>query len=347
MIDFYPWQQEIWQKMMKSQKYWGHALIFKGKKGIGKYAFARSLAQSLLCQSPKTDRLACGNCLSCGWFEQNSHPNFYSVLPEALLAVGNADNTQIENKETGLTAQKAKKNLSQQIGVDQIRQLNDFVYQTGHQDGYKVILISPAETMTHAAANALLKKLEEPPADVLFILVTHQVQHLLPTIRSRCQQIAMPVPNMETSIEWLKLKGIDNPEFILPLNDFSPLSAWSFVQEDLATPHQHFIDQITSGKKFDWLTLAQSLQAINLARVTDWLQKWCYDLVSYRTTGEIRYYLQFKSIIQAMSQQIDLITCVTFARELNNHRKLSHHPLSARLFLEEMFIRYSEMMHRK
>lgn len=109
MIDFYPWQQEIWQKMMKSQKYWGHALIFKGKRGIGKYAFARNLAQSLLCQSPKTDRLACGNCLSCGWFEQNNHPNFYSVLPEALLAVGNADNTHIENKETGLTAQKAKK----------------------------------------------------------------------------------------------------------------------------------------------------------------------------------------------------------------------------------------------
>jgi DNA polymerase-3 subunit delta' len=91
-----------------------------------------------------------------------------------------------------------------QISIEQIRKLTEFVYMTGHQNGYKIILIYPAESMNSAAANALLKKLEEPPADVLFLLVTHQAQHLLPTIRSRCQQIAMPIPDVQSSIDWLK-----------------------------------------------------------------------------------------------------------------------------------------------
>lgn len=342
MIEYYPWQQEIWQKMIQGQKYWRHALILKGKKGIGKYTFARCLAQSLLCRSPNANQIACGYCTSCGWFEQSGHPNFCSVMPEIL-----SDKTNTTSKESNAATSKTKKALSQQITVDQIRRLNDFVYQTGHQDGYKVILIYPAETMTHAAANALLKKLEEPPVDVLFILITHQVQFLLPTIRSRCQQIAMPVPSAEASMTWLKQHGVENPHFILPLNDFSPLSAWSFVQEQLTIPHQHFIEQITNEQKFDPLTLAQLLHPISLSIVTNWLQKWCYDLVSHRTTGRVRYYLQFQSIIQVLGQQIDLIACITFARELNNQQKLSVHPLNARLFLEEMFIRYSNMMREK
>ncbi|MFZ1853089.1 MAG: DNA polymerase III subunit delta' [Nitrosomonas sp.] len=345
MIECYPWQQEIWHKIMQSQKYWKHALILKGKRGIGKYAFARCLVQSLLCHLPKADRMACGHCISCGWFEQNGHPNFYSVMPDALSATSDDDKTNTASKESSTA--KTQKTLSQQITVDQIRRLNDFIYHTGHQDGYKVILVYPAETMTLAAANALLKKLEEPPADVLFILVTHLVQHLLPTIRSRCQQIAMPIPSIETSMIWLKQQGINNPEVILPLNDFSPLSAWSFVQDQLTLPHQHFIEQITSEQKFDPLTLSQLLQSVSLSTVTSWLQKWCYDLVSYRTTGKIRYYLQFQSIIQALSQRINLIACITFARELNNHQKLSTHPLNARLFLEEMFIRYRHVVREK
>lgn len=346
MIECYPWQQEIWQKMMQGRQYWKHAVILKGKKGIGKYTFARCLAQSLLCHSPTTNRVACGHCISCGWFEQNGHPNFYSVMPDALPADSNDERKHTTSKETSTAAAKTKKTLSQQIAVDQIRRLNDFVYQTGHQDGYKVILIYPAETMTHAAANALLKKLEEPPADVFFILVTHQVQHLLPTIRSRCQQIAMPVPSVETSVAWLKQHGIDTPELILPLNDFSPLSAWSFVQEQLAVPHQHFIEQMTDQQKFDPFTLAQSLHAISLSTATNWLQKWCYDLVSHRTTGKVRYYVQSQSIIHTVSQPMDLIACITFARALNDKQKLSAHPLNARLFLEEMFIRYRTMMRK-
>jgi DNA polymerase-3 subunit delta' len=90
--------------------------------------------------------------------------------------------------------------------------------------------------------------------------------------------------------------------------------------------------------------LAGALQQTSLSTVVSWLQKWCYDLVSYRTTGKIRYYLKQSQAIQALSEQINLPGCVTFIRELYIKQRLSHHPLNPRLFLEEMFIAYAVMI---
>ena len=343
MGDIYSWQQKIWQKLAHSEEFRGHALLLKGKKGIGKYEFARHLAKSWLCTASTAERKACGECLSCGWFEQNGHPNFYQVVPEALsINLGEPSEKQDSEEKSNNSA--TKKNASQQISIEQIRRLTDFVYMTGHQNGYKIILIYPAEAMNSAAANALLKKLEEPPENVLFILVTHQAQHLLPTIRSRCQQIAMPVPDVETAVAWLKQHHVNDPQASLAAAGFSPLSALLFDQGENAAQHEQFIQQISNPNRLDPLSLAEALQQTNLSVVVSWLQKWCYDLVSYRTTGKIRYYLNQVTTIQALSGQIALLECTRFTRALNSKQRLSHHPLNPRLFLEEMFIDYAVMM---
>lgn len=346
MSNIYSWQQEIWQKLTKNHEFRSHALLLKGKKGIGKYEFARHLAKSLLCTALTAEQKACGKCLSCGWFEQNGHPNFYQVVPEAL-SNNPGESSEKEDSEEKPSSSAAKKNASQQISVEQIRKLTEFVYLTGHQNGYKMILIYPAETMNSAAANALLKKLEEPPANVLFILVTHQSQRLLPTIRSRCQQIAMPVPDVETSVAWLKQHTVNDPEACLAAVGFSPLSALLFNKGDNAVQHEQFIQQICNSRLLDPLSLAEAMQPVSLPVVISWLQKWCYDLISYRTTGKNRYYLNQLTAIKALSGQIDLLECITFTQALNSKQKLSHHPLNPRLFLEEIFIAYGLMMGRK
>lgn len=346
MADIFIWQQEIWQKLTQNRKFLGHALLLKGKRGIGKYEFARQLAKSLLCTAPTAERKACGECLSCGWFEQSSHPNFYPVMPEALTVNPgeSGEKEEGEEKSGSATTQKA---VSQQIGVDQIRKLTDFVYMTGHQNGYKVILIYPAEAMNTASANALLKKLEEPPEHVLFILVTHQAQRLLPTIRSRCQQIAMPVPDVETSVAWLEQQAVSDPEACLAAASYSPLQALLLDKGEHAARYEQFIQHVANPKQLDPLLLAGTLQQTSLPAIVNWLQKWCYDLVSYRTTGKIRYYLSQSIPIKTLSEQIDLMECITFARALNAKQQLSHHPLNPRLFLEELFIGYTAMMRKK
>ena len=346
MHDIYAWQQAIWQKLTQKRQWRGHALLLKGKQGIGKFQFARHFAKALLCTAPTTEQTACGKCLSCGWFEQQAHPNFFQIIPEALAA-GSSDSGEKEDSEEKSNSAATKKNASKQISIEQIRKLTEFVYMTGHQNGYKIILIHPAESMNSAAANALLKKLEEPPADVLFLLVTHQAQHLLPTIRSRCQQIAMPIPDVQSSIDWLKQQCVSDPETSLAAASFSPLAALAFEQDGYAAQHDQFIQQIGNPSRLDPLALAEAMQPVNLSLVVSWLQKWCYDLVSYRTTGRNRYYLKQLAAIQALSGQIDLPECITFTRALNSKQKLSHHPLNPRLFLEELLIAYRVLMNRR
>jgi len=345
MREIFPWQQAFWQKLLHSRRFWGHALLLKGKQGIGKYDFARRLAQSLLCTEPAAGQQACGRCASCGWFEQGGHPNFYQVVPEAFSAVAGESAEKEESDEKSGAA--PKKSASQQIGIEQIRKLNDFVYLTGHQGGYKIVLIYPAEAMNTAAANALLKKLEEPPPDVLFILVTHQAQHLLPTIRSRCQQLAMPLPDIAASVAWLRQQGVNDPEECLAVAGYAPLSALLLAQGGDAANFEQFVRHVADPKRLDPLLLAEALQQSSLPAIVNWLQKWCYDLISYRTTGKVRYFLKQLPTIQTLSNQLNPLACGAFARELNNKQKLAHHPLNPRLFLEDLFIAYAAMMQQR
>ena len=347
MTDMYSWQQEIWSKLAKRSELLGHALLFKGKQGIGKYDFARFFAQSLLCATPKADQKACGACLSCGWFEHNTHPNFFMILPEALQidSVEQGYKEKSEEKTTG--SAMIKKNPSQHISIEQIRKLNDFVYLTGHQHGYKIVLIYRAETMNIAAANALLKKLEEPPENVLFILVTHQAQRLLPTIRSRCQQIAMPIPDVAASIVWLKQHAIRDPQASLAAASYAPLSALWLNSGEITQHYEQFIRLLSDPERLNPVSGAQMMQQVNLPVVVNWLQQWCYDLVSYRTTGKIRYFLNQMVCIASLSEQIDLHACLAYVRTLNTSQKLVHHPLNPRLFLEEMLINYVAMIGKK
>ncbi|QOJ19541.1 MAG: DNA polymerase III subunit delta' [Gammaproteobacteria bacterium] len=345
MREIFPWQQAFWQKLLHSRRFWGHALLLKGKQGTGKYDFARRLAQSLLCTEPATGQQACGRCASCGWFEQESHPNFYQVVPEAFAAAANEPAEKEESDEK--SSATSKKSASQKIGIEQIRKLNDFVYLTGHQGGYKIVLIYPAEAMNTAAANALLKKLEEPPPDVLFILVTHQAQHLLPTIRSRCQQLAMPLPDIAASVAWLRQQGVNDPEECLAAAGYAPLSALLISQGGDAASFEQFVRHVADPKRLDPLLLADALQQSSLPVIVNWLQKWCYDLISYRTTGKVRYFLKQLPTIQTLSNQLNPLACGAFARELNNKQKLAHHPLNPRLFLEDLFIAYAAMMQQR
>ena len=98
----------------------------------------------------------------------------------------------------------ATKQPSIEIKVDQVRELADFLYVRSHRGGLRVALVHPAEDMNENAANALLKGLEEPPAGAMFILVSHRPAQLLPTIRSRCVAVPVPIPPRDAALNgWL------------------------------------------------------------------------------------------------------------------------------------------------
>lgn len=354
MNDIYSWHQETWRVLRQDNASLGHALLLKGRQGVGKLVFARQLAKSLLCEHPSIGGEACRNCQGCRWFEQGGHPDFRLILPEAMAekkgtsaAVANEENTgvetgaEMESLGTGESGSpKSKRKPSKQIRITQIRDITEFINMSSHQNGHKVVLIYPAETMNPEAANALLKNLEEPPPRTLFILVTHRVQYLLPTLRSRCCQIAMPAPDPATATAWLKEQGVRDPATCLASAGYAPLAALEFNDVIYLERHRAFISQISLPGKFNPSVLAEEMQKSDLPTLVTWLQKWCYDLMSFRTTGKIRYHLDMLAPIKSLASRINPRALATFLRVLNETLRLAHHPLNARLFLEEMLFSY-------
>jgi len=343
MNNIYSWQHKLWQKLTQNHPSSAHALLLKGRAGIGKLDFALNLAKFRLCENPSPIDAACGTCLSCGWFEQGGHPDFYQVAPEACANLpGEAAVATV--KDEFANSIKSKKKPNQQISIAQIRALSDFVYMTGHQRGQRIVLICPAETMNAAAANALLKKLEEPPLHVLFILVAHRPQHLPATILSRCQLINMPIPDMAQATHWLKQQGANKPEICLAAASFAPLLALTFNEQNYVTQHDAFIEQISAPQKISPIELAEKMQQSDLPVVVSWMQKWCYDLLSFCLTGKVRYHLTKVAAIRDLASTIDAKALVAFLRTLLSSQKLSRHPLNPRLFLEEIFFTYAALM---
>jgi len=246
--------------------------------------------------------------------------------------------------ETEPVSAKGKKKPSKQIGVEQIRALSDLVHMSSHRNGYKIILIHPAETMNLAAANALLKNLEEPPPQTLFILVTHRPQDLLPTIRSRCRQIAMPTPDLATAVAWLEQQGVKDPATSLAAAGYAPLAALEFDDDDYLAQHEAFIRQIGTPGGFNPIVLAEEMQKSDLPTAVNWMQKWCYDLMSFRTTGKIRYHLPMLAAIKSLVSEIDPRALAAYSRSLISTQRLARHPLNPRLFLEEMLLSYAMLI---
>ncbi len=181
----YPWHENTWQRfceLVDSQKL-PHALLLSGSRFLGKRQFALKLAQYLLCLSPQNGE-RCMQCKSCLLLSANTHPDLIRVSPP------------IDKKD-----KKEKKD----IPVDTIRELKETVLQTAQQGGNKVCLLQPAEKMNENSASALLKLLEEPPANTYFILVADEPHRLMPTILSRCQQQSFYKPDKKALQQWLEI----------------------------------------------------------------------------------------------------------------------------------------------
>jgi DNA polymerase-3 subunit delta' len=179
----YPWLKPYLQQLPSNRLLWPQALLLAGAADLGGMDLAQHWAAFLLCHQPE-EHTACGQCQSCHWLQAGHHPDFFTLI-------------KAEDEKV--------------IKIDAIRELIARLSKTAHSQAAQVILISPAESLNTAAANALLKSLEEPKARVHFLLVADHHLSLPKTIRSRCQTIVLHAAR-EQSLAWLKTQFTDKTE---------------------------------------------------------------------------------------------------------------------------------------
>jgi DNA polymerase-3 subunit delta' len=337
----FPWQLRNWAQLQQLRERLPHAILFHGTAGIGKTAFAERFAQALLCQSPSADGEPCGACASCGWFVQYAHPDFRRVRPEALEDEPSEEGEEAEASEKKTA--KASKAPSKDIKIDQIRALADFMNISTHRNGMRVVTLYPAEALNTAAANALLKTLEEPPPNTMFLLVSNNLDRLLPTILSRCRKFALDMPTAAEALAWLEAQEVKDATAWLAEQGGAPLAALEQSQSGDRATMDDFLRHLANPGVDGALKTADKLQKTPVSDLVSWLQRWQYDLFSHKLCGNIRYYPRYRKELAQLATRIEVSALMQGLKATGDRRRIAEHPLSPKLFIEDMLLEYATL----
>jgi DNA polymerase-3 subunit delta' len=182
-----------------------HGVLLAGAPGAGQTELGAWLGARLLCRARAAG--ACGKCVDCRLMLAGNHPDFrwIGVLPE-------------------------KKDIS----IDQIRELSQALAMRSYRGGAKVAVITPAEAMNTKAYNALLKTLEEPPAETYLVLAASRIDRMPRTVLSRCMRLRLPIPEEQTALDWLaRRKDGERWRELLALAGGAPFLAVEYAQAGL------------------------------------------------------------------------------------------------------------------
>lgn len=318
----FSWQRLQWQQLWQAHQAGrlSHALLLTGMAGNGKAQFADNFSRALVCQAVGAEGEYCGTCHLCRLIEGRAHPDVMWVEPEKAGAA---------------------------IKVDQVREVSDFVNQTALQGGKRIVLINPADHMNMSAANALLKTLEEPPADALIILISSQPSRLPATVRSRCQQIVFQRPSTADALAWLTQQEVKtDAELLLSLANGAPLAAIRLEQDEVLTTRKSLFETLylLSQKQADPIKSAAALQDTELLVVLDFIVCWLIDLLRLQIGGDELLNKDYLQQLSELKQRTVLSRLVTFMEHVQKTRMQIERGmnLNKQMVLEAIFIRWVE-----
>jgi DNA polymerase-3 subunit delta' len=316
------WHKTLRERLLQDPARLPHALLLSGPPGIGKQSFAMTLAHALLCATPGPDGEPCGQCQGCHWFAQATHPDFQRIEPEV-------------DEETG--------KQRPEIRIEQVRNLVDFFALTAHQRGWRIAVIAPAERLNTAAANGLLKTLEEPPPRSLLLLISDHPRRLPATVRSRCQQVAMPIPARSEALDWLVTQRVpvDQAAALLDEAGGAPLAALALHGDTVRGERRaRCLTALVGLRPEALLDLAAGKD--QLVETHGWLRRWLHDLISQSLAGQVHFFATHREDLQRLAARADLARLLALQAQLDNAAHSLTHPLNATLVMEGWFIAYMD-----
>ncbi|HEX7046602.1 MAG TPA: DNA polymerase III subunit delta' [Gammaproteobacteria bacterium] len=325
----FPWLEDTWQRLAgyRNADRVPHALLLTGPAGLGKVTLARNFLKLLLCRNPVQDT-ACDQCDSCAQWRAQSHPDFHEVT--------------LEEDDKG--------KLRKQIVVDQVRALSAKMSLTARQGGWKLVLVQPADAMNVNAANSLLKTLEEPAPGSLLLLVSSRPANLPATIRSRCQQLAVPRPPAQASFDWLRAEGVSQPELALAYARGVPLRAKALAESDFLRQRGELLQRLAAvqGRGASVVTVAGEFEALDSVAVVEFLDAVTDDLVRLSQLPEDATRLRNPDLLNSLKTLADRVNLTALHRyriALGEARRLVETPVNPRLLLESLLLPWAVGMN--
>jgi DNA polymerase-3 subunit delta' len=307
-----------------------HAYVFYGEARIGKLMTAVRLAQALNCEQPSQTvaQDSCGRCRSCLQIAARTHPDYFVIEPDPKAA-------------------------TPQIKIEQVREIEQqFVYRPliGER---KICLIDDADRLTIGAANALLKTLEEPPGDSLFILVTSRLHALPITIRSRCQALRFTTPARTQVEAALILKRELPPADARFLAVFADGRIGEALTVDVADVRVRQQECLTLVKPESLMSSATILSAAESLAKTDrgeetlaWLTRWIRDLVIVIVDGDHDQILHLDHVtdLRRYAQRADIDALLTLLNDIERIEQQATRHLNVQMALETTFLSLREAL---
>jgi len=281
----FPWHQDLLAQVVEKHRrnILPHAIMVSGGRGLGAGALVHALAASVLCESTEQNE-ACGQCKSCHLLEAGSHNDFIQLSPE---------------------------DEGKQIKVDEVRRMVAFLTESSMRGGHKVAIIDPVEALNINGANALLKTLEEPAGDTVIFLVSERQEAVLPTIRSRCQIMTVPVPRTEESLKWLQQQtpNLDESqlESYLDIAHQEPLRAERYIEQGAWEQQLEMLNGLSQVLKRQVAVphLAASWNDDYLSDRLEWLLLWAEQLIRFASTKDTEVFTheQSKTMLEYLAKR--------------------------------------------
>lgn len=248
-MKWYPWLRPHFEQLIASYQAGRghHALLIQALPGMGEDALIYAITRFLMCQQPEGHK-SCGKCRGCQLMQAGTHPDYYTLEPE-----------------------KGKSAL----GIDAVREVSEKLYEHARLGGAKVVWLKDAALLTEAAANALLKTLEEPPEKTWFFLSCRDPGRLLATLRSRCRLHHLATPQESWALSWLEREvttSQDSALSALRLSSGAPAAALALLQADVWSQREALCRAVASAlESGDWLSVLPALNSDQAAERLHWL----------------------------------------------------------------------------
>ena len=306
----YPWLEAVaaeFADRLRAERM-AHAVLLSGPTGLGKTELARGFLASVLCLEEVWP--ACGTCRSCQLLRSGAHPEGHVLTFEA---------------------HPKKDELRKELVIEQVRRLTSALQLTNTVSRRKAALIYPAESLNANAANALLKTLEEPPGDAVMILVSHNTSRLPATVRSRCQNLDVRLPDAEVAIPWLiEAAAVPEADAVLALEAAagSPLRARQMLAEDALAAYRslgEILDALRAGR-CETAAAMETLMAVEPESLWAWL--------SLRAANETRASLGEAGLARTLAR---------LQLEADRNRRLLPTPVRKDLLLQDWLIQWARL----